>query len=158
MTCDKLIQTLTDRQESGELERKIMNITIRGKSFPGDFYDVDFIENYETAASELQRKTEEAKTTPRKSTADGYRALIRTVDEFFDAVLGDGAAAQIFEGAEGNVRIHLEAVDELSGQAAEQKKGLNDITNRYTQRQAARAQAPSQVVQFNPHGKGKRRR
>lgn len=137
-----------------------MTIKVKGHEFDGDFYDVDFMERYEASTRALQIKTQAVQSEKYPTTADGYRALIRIVDEFFDAVFGDGSAALIFEGQRGNVREHLEAVDELNGQAAEQKKGLNDITNRYTQRQAARAKPQTQVVQFNTqqgHGKGKRR-
>lgn len=143
-----------------------MTITIKGKQFPGDFYDVDFMERYEAACMALQVRTQEinalrvAQDASRLSTADGYRALNRAVEEFFDMVFGPGSSAQIFQGVEGNVREHLEAVDEINGQAAEQRKGLNDITNRYTQRQAARAKPQAQIVQYpgaQAHGKGKRR-
>lgn len=137
-----------------------MTITIKGKEFEADFYDVSFIERYERSTMALQTKTAAVQTQEHHSTADGYRALIRIVDEFFDEIFGAGSAADIFAGKEGNVREHLEAVEELNEQAAVQRKGLNDITNRYTQRQAARAK-PQSVTPFpgnQHHGKGKRRR
>lgn len=130
-----------------------MNITIRGKSFPGDFYDVEFIERYESCVRRLQQGTADVQSSSFESTADGYRALIRVVDVFFDDVFGDGTAAQIFDDAKGNVRVHLEAVEELNAQVGVQKKGLNDLTNRYTQKQTAQ----SKVVSFS-HGKGKGKR
>lgn len=132
-----------------------MTIEILGKKLDGDFYDADFIEKYEQGVRNLQKDTAECRARQHETTAQGYRELISIVDDFFDDVFGDGTAEMLFAGAEGNVRVHLEAVGELNDQAAVQKKGLNDLTNRYAQKTASAARP--QQAPWPPEG-GKRRR
>lgn len=122
-----------------------MDIIIRGKKLEGDFYDVDFIERYENGALELKNRTDAAGLNKCTSTAEGYRILIGIIEGFFDYVFGEGTSAMLFEGVEGKIDAHMKAVEDLAAARATVNKELNDMTNKYNQKQAAsvrRQQAP----------------
>ena len=122
-----------------------MEIMINGHALQGDFFDADFIDRYESATREMQKAAESIRGKVYTSTAEGYRENIAIVNKYIDGVFGPGAAATVFEGASGNLLVHLKAVDELTSWAKAQKKELNDFSNRYTQRRQAQARQEKAV-------------
>lgn len=135
-----------------------MAITIRGKEFECDFFEVDTVERYEAALLAFQDVTADIQRNGRGSASGLYKATIGAIDDFIDTILGEGASAEIFEGAEGNIKVHYDAADELIGYVDKVKKDFNDLANRHAQRNAARAPKPqAQQRPWPPQAKPKHR-
>lgn len=117
-----------------------MNIVINGVTLQGDYMDADFAGPFEEATKRMAEKAANSQKKHYDSVAQGFLEQCETVDAYFNEIFGEGTAAEVFKGKEHHLMAHLEAVEQLTNWAAGERKKLNDFTNRYTQRQKARAQ------------------
>jgi hypothetical protein len=138
-------------------ENKIMELIINNVKLEGDLMDADFMEKFETAMVKMRDSALEAKRQSFPTAAANYRAQCEVVNTCFDEIFGAGTAVKLF-GGKMNVMDHLKAIEKVSEWAAGERKALNDLTNRYTQRQqnAVRNMQTAQFVS-QKHGKGKKR-
>lgn len=134
-----------------------MELIINNVKFEGDLMDADFMEKFETAMVKMRDSALEAKHQSFPTAAANYRAQCEVVNTCFDEIFGAGTAVKLF-GGKMNVMDHLKAIEKVSEWAAGERKALNDLTNRYTQRQqnAVRNMQTAQFVS-QKHGKGKKR-
>ena len=134
-----------------------MELIINNVKLEGDLMDADFMEKFETSMVKMRDSALEAKRQSFPTAAANYRAQCEVVNTCFDEIFGAGTAVKLF-GGKMNVMDHLKAVEKVSEWAAGERKALNDLTNRYTQRQqnAVRNMQTAQFVS-QKHGKGKKR-
>lgn len=134
-----------------------MELIINNVKLEGDLMDADFMEKFETAMVKMRDSALEAKRQSFPTAAANYRAQCEVVNTCFDEIFGAGTAVKLF-GGKMNVMDHLIAIEKVSEWAAGERKALNDLTNRYTQRQqnAVRNMQTAQFVS-QKHGKGKKR-
>lgn len=134
-----------------------MELIINNVKLEGDLMDADFVEKFETAMVKMRDSALEAKRQSFPTAAANYRAQCEVVNTCFDEIFGAGTAVKLF-GGKMNVMDHLMAIEKVSEWAAGERKALNDLTNRYTQRQqnAVRNMQTAQFVS-QKHGKGKKR-
>lgn len=134
-----------------------MELIINNVKLEGDLMDADFMEKFETAMVKMRDSALEAKRQSFPTAAANYRAQCEVVNTCFDEIFGVGTAVKLF-GGKMNVMDHLKAIEKVSEWAAGERKALNDLTNRYTQRQqnAVRNMQTAQFVS-QKHGKGKKR-
>ena len=134
-----------------------MELIINNVKLEGDLMDADFMEKFETAMVKMRDSALEAKRQSFPTAAANYRAQCEVVSTCFDEIFGAGTAVKLF-GGKMNVMDHLMAIEKVSEWAAGERKALNDLTNRYTQRQqnAVRNMQTAQFVS-QKHGKGKTR-
>ena len=134
-----------------------MELIINNVKLEGDLMDADFMEKFETAMVKMRDSALGAKRQSFPTAAANYRAQCEVVNTCFDEIFGAGTAVKLF-GGKMNVMDHLMAIEKVSEWAAGERKALNDLTNRYTQRQqnAARNMQTAQFVS-QKHGKGKKR-
>lgn len=134
-----------------------MELIINNVKLEGDLMDADFMEKFETAIVKMRDSALEAKRQSFPTAAANYRAQCEVVNTCFDEIFGAGTAVKLF-GGKMNVMDHLMAIEKVSEWAAGERKALNDLTNRYTQRQqnAVRNMQTAQFVS-QKHGKGKKR-
>ena len=134
-----------------------MELIINNVKPEGDLMDADFMEKFETAMVKMRDSALEAKRQSFPTAAANYRAQCEVVNTCFDEIFGAGTAVKLF-GGKMNVMDHLMAIEKVSEWAAGERKALNDLTNRYTQRQqnAVRNMQTAQFVS-QKHGKGKKR-
>lgn len=134
-----------------------MELIINNVKLEGDLMDADFMEKFETAMAKMRDSALEAKRQSFPTAAANYRAQCEVVNTCFDEIFGAGTAVKLF-GGKMNVMDHLKAIEKVSEWAAGERKALNDLTNRYTQRQqnAVRNMQTAQFVS-QKHGKGKKR-
>lgn len=134
-----------------------MELIINNVKLEGDLMDADFMEKFETAIVKMRDSALEAKRQSFPTAAANYRAQCEVVNTCFDEIFGAGTAVKLF-GGKMNVMDHLKAIEKVSEWAAGERKALNDLTNRYTQRQqnAVRNMQTAQFVS-QKHGKGKKR-
>ena len=134
-----------------------MELIINNVKLEGDLMDADFMEKFETAMVKMRDSALEAKRQSFPTAAANYRAQCEVVNTCFDEIFGAGTAVKLF-GGKTNVMDHLKAIEKVSEWAAGERKALNDLTNRYTQRQqnAVRNMQTAQFVS-QKHGKGKKR-
>lgn len=134
-----------------------MELIINNVKLEGDLMDADFMEKFETAMVKMRDSALEAKRQSFPTAAANYRAQCEVVNTCFDEIFGAGTAVKLF-GGKMHVMEHLKAIEKVSEWAAGERKALNDLTNRYTQRQqnAVRNMQTAQFVS-QKHGKGKKR-
>lgn len=134
-----------------------MELIVNNVKLEGDLMDADFMEKFETAMVKMRDSALEAKRQSFPTAAANYRAQCEVVNTCFDEIFGAGTAVKLF-GGKMNVMDHLMAIEKVSEWAAGERKALNDLTNRYTQRQqnAVRNMQTAQFVS-QKHGKGKKR-
>lgn len=134
-----------------------MELIINNVKLEGDLMDADFMEKFEMAMVKMRDSALEAKRQSFPTAAANYRAQCEVVNTCFDEIFGAGTAVKLF-GGKMNVMDHLMAIEKVSEWAAGERKALNDLTNRYTQRQqnAVRNMQAAQFVS-QKHGKGKKR-
>lgn len=134
-----------------------MELIINNVKLEGDLMDADFMEKFEMAMVKMRDSALEAKRQSFPTAAANYRAQCEVVNTCFDEIFGAGTAVKLF-GGKMNVMDHLMAIEKVSEWAAGERKALNDLTNRYTQRQqnAVRNMQTAQFVS-QKHGKGKKR-
>ena len=134
-----------------------MELIINNVKLEGDLMDADFMEKFETAMVKMRDSALEAKRQSFPTAAANYRAQCEVVNTCFDEIFGAGTAVKLF-GGKMNVMDHLKAIEKVSEWAAGERKALNDLTNRHTQRQqnAVRNMQTAQFVS-QKHGKGKKR-
>lgn len=134
-----------------------MELIINNVKLEGDLMDADFMEKFETAMVKMRDSALEAKRQSFPTAAANYRAQCEVVNTCFDEIFGAGTAVKLF-GSKMNVMDHFMAIEKVSEWTAGERKALNDLTNRYTQRQqnAVRNMQTAQFVS-QKHGKGKKR-
>lgn len=124
-------------------------IIVRGQELEGDFFDADFMERYEKATVKMYEIATAGTEKKYDSVADAFRQQCEVARQYFDEIFGDGTSERLF-GEKMNLKDHMEAIAELTDCAARSKKEVNDLTNKYTQRQKSFSQ-PQQFVTRKKH-------
>ena len=102
---------------------------INGVSFELDLTDADDLERYENALEKLREAEHNIKKDGKES--ELIRAFCKMLADFFDAVLGEGASAKIFEGKKTSVAVYLETYDNFLDFANTQKAGIKERFAKY---------------------------
>jgi len=111
-------------------------VTIRGIDFDVSFTDADVVERYEAAAIKMRNAVADKQRFRGMKTADALREQCRIMEEFIDTTL-DCDSANVLFGGKSDIAEHLKVCDEMNTRAAEAKKVLADISNKYVQKQQA---------------------
>lgn len=114
------------------MERYVIN----GKEVEYDTFDLENMEIYDREV----RKVEEAvKSVDTKNMGDNYIAVLRdlaeTILDFFDAVLGDGMAREIF-GERTNIRDIKNGYRDFTQAVLKEMGTINNTPNREQRRHA----------------------
>lgn len=117
-----------------------MNINVLGLDMEYDFFDADQMEVYERENRRVAEDIKEPTQYKDKSTADAFRIQCGIVDQFFDAVFGEGTAERIFRG-NANLLDHMEAFGAVAQAAGEARAEFDAIEEKYTLNRAERRQA-----------------
>lgn len=110
---------------------------INGKEFDFDVADVDCMERYESALKVMQEKSKNAKKGG--SVASRMREACQLVFEFFNTVIGKGAADKIFEGKT-NFRVCFGVYEQFVNDCTESCQSLTQSLNKYSANRAQRRQ------------------
>lgn len=136
-------------------------MNILGVELELDFFDADVLEVYERENQRVLEQIKEPAQYEGKSTADALRIQCGIINDFFDAVFGQGTADEIF-GARNNIRDHMEAFAIVADAAIDTRKEFDTLSEKYSPNRAERRQLNKQNTRnFNQnnaayHGKGKR--
>lgn len=103
---------------------------ILGVEMEYDFFDADQLELYETEAKKVSERINEPTQYEGKGTADKLRIQCGIVDDFFNAVFGDGTAQKLFKG-KANIKDHMEAFGTMSLAARESREEFDEIERKY---------------------------
>lgn len=125
-------------------------IMVLGKSLEGDFYDADFIDVFEAATKKMRDRAAEGIHTKYESLGDAMRAQCKIAKDYFDEIFGEGTSLELF-GPGNNLKLHMQAVADLTDQAMKNRKETNDFINKYTQRQKAQQVRFQQNYQHKKH-------
>lgn len=129
-------------------------VTIRGIDFDISFTDADVVERYEEAAKKMQSAAADKSRFKDMTAADQLREQCRIMEEFIDTTL-ECNSAEILFGGKCDIAEHLMVCDEMNTRAAESKKALADISNKYVQKQqAVRPTDFKGHSHYSNHGKG----
>lgn len=111
-------------------------VTIYGIDFEISFTDADVVERYESAAKKMREAVADKTVFRNMSTADALRMQCRIMEEFIDTTLECNSSDLLF-GGKHDLLEHMKVCDEMNTRAAEAKKAMADISNKYTQKQQA---------------------
>ena len=135
-------------------------VKIRGLEFDVSFTDADTIERYEEAAYAMKEAVADKNRFKGMSTAEAMREQCRIMENYIDQTLDANASEMLF-GGKMDLLEHMEVCEELNVRAAEARKAVADISNKYTQKQQSfqnKGNGPQQNVQKfhggKNHGKG----
>lgn len=110
---------------------KIKNVEIEF-----DFFDADNVELFENELKKVQEKCEKKKKV-QMSMSEAIKEECKIVDEFFDAVFGDGTAQKIF-GGKMNLAEHIKAYEDIINAKIAQEKDLQTTFEKYQPNRAQR--------------------
>ena len=108
---------------------------INGKEFEFDIADVDCMGRYENALQVIQEASKNAKTVGTPS--EKLKALCQLVFDFFNTVIGAGAANKIFEGKM-NFRVCFEVYEQFVNDCSESCQSLTQKLSKYSANRAQR--------------------
>lgn len=135
-------------------------VKIKGLEFDVSFTDADTVERYEEAAYEMKEAVADRNRFKGMSTAEAMREQCRVMENYIDKTLDTNASDLLF-GGRMDLLEHMEVCEELNARAAEARKAVADISNKYTQKQQSFQQkggnAQQNVQKFHGgknHGKG----
>lgn len=104
---------------------------IHDKEFILDLGDADTLDRYDAAMEQLKS----AASVKNLSSSAAIRAYCAAFRSLYDALLGDGAAAQIFAGVPDNVRkynaVYAKFLAFVSKQAASVRNEMADLRRKY---------------------------
>lgn len=114
------------------MERYVIN----GKEVDYDTFDIENMEIYDR---EVRKVDEAVKSVDTKNMGDDYIAVLRdlaeTILDFFDAVLGDGMAREIF-GERTNIRDIKNGYRDFTQAVLKEMGTINNTPNREQRRHA----------------------
>lgn len=108
----------------------VSKVTINGIELELNLLDADVIEKYENLNDEIKRKIQDPKAYEGKSTADGMRYQCRCVEQFFNALFGEGTSEKVFP-KNNDLGNRLEAFGETAKLAKNAGTELNSIIDKY---------------------------
>lgn len=104
-----------------------------------DFFDADQLEKYEVENKRVADRINERSQYQGKSTAESLRIQCGIVDDFFNAVFGDGTDETLFHG-KSNIKDHMEAFGIVANSAMECRKEFDAMVDKYSPNRAERRQ------------------
>lgn len=120
-----------------------MTTTINGVAVNFDFLDADSVERFENLITDIKEKVSDKSRYEGLTNAQGMRVQCGLIDDFFDELLGDGTAEQMFTSA-GNLGERLDAFGQLIEASVEARREVNRIAMKYSPaRMATPAAAPA---------------
>lgn len=120
-----------------------MNIEVLGMELEYDFFDADLLEKYEDENEKVQDRIQDKTQYEGKRTAEVLRIQCKIVDDFFDALFGDGTSRKMF-GGKSNIKSHMEAFAQVAEAAMSCNSELAAITDKYNPNRAERRAQQSQ--------------
>ncbi len=106
--------------------------------FELDMEDAETAENYISAI----RVLENSRTQEVTDIAEKIRKYCKAFREFYDALLGEGASAKIFDGIKDNARkydaVYESLLEFIANQKAVSSERMNEITRRYAPKRVKR--------------------
>ncbi len=118
-------------------------MNILGVELELDLFDADVLEVYEKENKRVVDRIQDKGQYAGKNTADSIRYQCGVVNDFFNALFGDGTAEKIFKG-KNNIKDHMEAFGIVAKQAEESNVEFDGILDKYTPNRAERRQADKQ--------------
>ena len=128
-------------------------VNINGVELEVNFGDADFVERFEDASAEMLKRNDEIKADKTLRATQGMRELCKCVNEYFDTIFGEGTAEELFHG-NNDVMDHIEAVDKLDEAQGKLRTRMNNLTNKYQQKNRANINRQNKA-QFNQFIGGK---
>lgn len=108
---------------------------INGKEFYFDIADIESMEKYNTALEEMQLESKNAPTG--LSAVEKMKHAYNLITNFFEKVLGEGAAAEIF-GEQRNIRVAWETYETFVNECSEECQSLTQTFGKYSSNRAQR--------------------
>ena len=108
---------------------------INEKELEFDIADVDCMERYENALKVMQVKSKNAQKGG--SAANRMREACQLVYDFFDSILGEGKANEIFNGKM-NFKVCFEVYEKFVNDCTESCQSLTQSLNKYSANRAQR--------------------
>lgn len=112
-------------------------MNILGMELEFDFFDADQLEIYEKENMRVVERVKEPTQYEGKSTADSIRIQCTVINDFFDAVFGQGTSDKLFKGRN-NLKDHMEAFGIMANEAMESRKDLDAVMDKYGSNRAER--------------------
>lgn len=122
-------------------------MNVLGVELEYDFFDADQLEIYERENKKVAEDIGDMEQYEGKSTADAIRIQCRIVDNFFDAVFGEGTAKKLFHG-KANILEHMDAFGTVVQGAGNARAEFEAIEDKYTPNRAERRQEEKDARQF----------
>lgn len=118
-------------------------MNILGVELELDLFDADVIEVYEKENKRVVDRIQDNGQYDGKTTAESIRYQCKIVNDFFDALFGNGTAEKIFKG-KSNIKDHMEAFGIVAKAAEDSNVEFNGVLDKYTPNRAERRQAEKQ--------------
>lgn len=140
-------------------------MNILGVELQYDFFDADELEIYERENKRVADRIKEPTQYENKTTAEALRIQCGIVNDFFNAVFGEGTADKIF-GGKNNIKDHMEAFGIVANEAMGCRGEFDAMVDKYSpnraeRRQEQRQQNKQNSTNFHRHaahgGNGKKR-
>nr|DAM26084.1 MAG TPA: hypothetical protein [Caudoviricetes sp.] len=129
-----------------------MNIVVLGNELEYDFFDADLLEKYEDENARVKNRIQDQTQYEGKRTAEALRIQCGIVDDFFNALFGNGTSEKLF-GGKNNIKTHMEAFGQVCEAAMSCNSELSAITDKYSPNRAERrAQQNKNSRNFNRNG------
>lgn len=118
-------------------------MNILGVELQFDFFDADELEIYERENKRVVDRIKEPTQYEDKTTAEALRIQCGIVNDFFNAVFGEGTADKIFKG-KNNIKDHMEAFGIVANEAMSCRGKFDAMADKYSPNRAKRRQEQRQ--------------
>lgn len=123
-------------------------MNILGVELQFDFFDADELEIYERENKRVADRIKEPTQYEGKTTAEALRIQCGIVNDFFNAVFGEGTADKIFKG-KNNIKDHMEAFGIVANEAMSCRGEFDAMADKYSPNRAERRQEQRQQNKQN---------
>lgn len=107
------------------------------KEFEMDFYDADTMEKIEIGMENVSKVIKENSVAKIQKTSAAIKKVCNVIFNFFDDVLGEGTAKEIF-GNKTSLTLCIKAYEDFINAKKEQDKVFEDISKKYSPNRATR--------------------
>ena len=118
-------------------------MNILGVELELNLFDADVLEVYEKENQRVVERIQDNSQYDGKTTAESIRYQCGVVNDFFDALFGEGTAEKIFKG-KSDIKEHMEAFGIVSKASENSNAEFNGVLAKYTPNRAERRQAERQ--------------
>lgn len=118
-------------------------MNILGVELELNLFDADVLEAYEKENQRVIERIQDKEQYNGKTTPEALRYQCRVVNDFFDALFGEGTAEKIFKG-KSDIKEHMEAFGIVSKASENSNAEFDGVLAKYTPNRAERRQAERQ--------------